>query len=152
MAASCYSIATKLVESCDVSENKPSVCLCFSLLPSLSLSLFHILSVTSFPYYVTPSFLPLSFYFLTSLFLPLSPLFPSLPPLSPPSLSPLFPIQSVVALSHKLVSKYYSDCSVTDVEKMEAHLIQTPDIASARSLHTIQDYIKKVGISRLKII
>ena len=147
MAASCYSIATKLVESCDVSENKPSVCLCFSLLPSLSLSL----SFTSF--LSLPSLIMSLLLFSLShfIFLPLFS-FLSLLSLLPPSLSPLFPIQSVVALSHKLVSKYYSDCSVTDVEKMEAHLIQTPDIASARSLHTIQDYIKKVGISRLKII
>ena len=40
---------------------------------------------------------------------------------------------------------------MTDVEKMEAFLIQTPDIASARSLHTIQDYIKKVEMSLLKL-
>ena len=79
---------------------------------------------------------------------PLSPLLSSSFLILPLSLTPLSLSlsQSVVALSHKLVAKYYSQCSIHDVEKMEAQLLQTPEMAWARSQYTIQDYIMKVTI------
>ena len=88
----------------------------------------------------------------------------SLPPFSlTPSLSSILPLsltpppslshtQSVVALSHKLVAKYYSQCSIHDVEKMEAQLLQTPEMAWARSQYTIQDYIMKVTVYKCSFL